>query len=292
MSSRQQKHDLEERWLDVEGVRIFYRLSEGSGPAVVLLQGGMLDSSTLTWRRVIEGLPPHYRLFAPDFPGYGRSDKQPAPYTTGYLIDFLAGFLEALGLERVYLGGSSMSGAVALGYALRAPERVAGLVLSGAYGWQPRVPLHRLAYLAAHVPGLPALVRAVLQRGPAVMRLALRVAIADPRAITDELVRDACAGVAADGQLDAFTTWLRSELGPRTVRSNFAGELHRLAMPVLILHGERDWMMPPAYARRAHERLPHSTLHLFPTAGHMVPREHPAEVTALIDAFLTASEAS
>ena len=288
MHPKQRLHD---RWLDVYGIRIYCRMSEGTGPPVVLLQGGMLDSSTLTWRRTLEGLPAHYRVFAPDFPGYGRSAKPPAPYTTDYFIGFVAGLLERLGLKRVYLGGSSMGGAVALGVALRAPERIAGLILSGAYGWQPRVPLHSLAYAGAQLPGLPQLVRGILRRGPFVMRQALRVAIADPARITDDLVEDACVGVAAEGQLEAFFAWLRSELGPRSVRTDYSEALHRLPMPVLILHGTRDWMMPVAYARRAHARLPRSELHVFPDGGHMIPREYPGAANALIHAFLAACEA-
>ncbi|MDX1548334.1 MAG: alpha/beta fold hydrolase, partial [Rhodothermales bacterium] len=188
------------RYLDVGGVRVYCRYSDGDGPAVVLLPGGMLDTSTLTWRYTLDALPPRWRVFAPDLPGYGRSAKPDVSYSTAYYVDFLAAFLDALGLRRAHLCGSSMTGAVVLGLALRAPERAASVVLSGAYGMQPRVPLHPLVYLLAHVPGLPVLTRAVLRGGPRVMRLALRFAVPDPRAIGSDLVRDACEGVAHDGQ--------------------------------------------------------------------------------------------
>lgn len=45
--------------------------------------------------------------------------------------------------------------------------------------------------------------------------------------------------------------WLRSEVGPHRVRTDFSPQLHRLEMPALILHGEHDWMMPVRYARAA-----------------------------------------
>ena len=277
---------VQNQWVRVNGLRIYYRYSEGDGLPIVLLQGGMLDSSTLTWRYVLEGLPPQERVFAPDLPGYGKSDKPKAPYTTGYFIDFIERFLDTLGLERVILFGSSMSGAVALGFAFHAPERVAALGLSGAYGWQPSVPLHPLAYLAAHLPGLPQLVRRLLLQGPAVMRQAMRIAVPDPTHITDELVADACAGLTEPGQLEAFAAWMRHELTPTTVRSNYADRLQDITVPVLILHGGHDWMMPVTYARRAHERLPCSSLHIFPDSGHLVPREYPEEVNCLIKTFL------
>ena len=273
-------------FLDVGGVRVFCRYNDGDGPAVVLLQGGMLDSSTLTWRHTLEALPARYRVFAPDLPGYGLSEKPAAPYATTYYVDFLERLLDVLELPQAHVFGSSMSGAVALGLALRRPQRVASLVLSGAYGWQPRLPLHEAAYVLARVPGLPALVRRVLRQGHGVMRLALRTAVADPARITEDLVEDAAEGIAREGQLQAFFVWLRSELFPHHLRTNFAADLHRITQPTLILHGGYDWLMPPRYARRAAARLPNAHLHLFPDAGHLVPRERPTAVNRLVIDFL------
>lgn len=275
------------RFVEVGGRRTFLRYSEGDGPAVVLLQGGMLDSSTLTWRPTLEALPPRYRVFAPDLPGYGRSEMPgDASFTTEYFIDFLAHLLDELALGRVHLFGSSMSAAVAMGYALRHPARVASLGLAGAYGWQPRVPLHEAAYLGLHVPGLPALARRVLRAGRGVMSLALRVAVRRPGAVTPQLVDDARAGIRAAQALDAFFVWLRTEVEPHRVRTNYADRLAELTMPALLLHGAHDWIMPAAYVRRAHARLPRSRLHLFAEGGHMVPREYPAEVARLVTDFL------
>jgi pimeloyl-ACP methyl ester carboxylesterase len=170
--------------------------------------------------------------------------------------------------------------------ALQHPEKIIGLGLAGVYGWQPRVPLHRLANLAAHLTVLPAWVQALLRKGPGVMRLALRIAIANPEAITEDLVEDALAGVEQEGQIRTFVTWLRTEMGPTTLRTNYADRLHEIAAPVLILHGLRDWMMPAAYAYRAHERFPNSVLHVFENGGHMVPREYPRRANRLIADFL------
>lgn len=279
------------RIIEVGGLPVFLRYSDGDGPAVVLLQGGMLDSSTLTWRPVLEALPPRYRVFAPDLPGYGRSAAPAdARYTTEYYIDFLADFLDVLGLARVHLFGSSMSAAVAMGYALRHPAGVASLGLAGAYGWQPRVPLHEAAYLALKLPGLAALGRRVLRAGRGVMTLALRVAVGRAEAITPQFVEDARAGLRAEHALDAFLAWLRTEIGRHRVRTNYADRLPELGMPAILLHGARDWILPAVYARRAHAQMPHAHLHLFAEGGHMIPREYPDEVNRLITEFLAEVE--
>ena len=157
------------------------------------------------------------------------------------------------------LGGSSMSGAVALVYALRHPEKIKKLLLSGAFGVQPRVPLHPAACLAARVPGLPAFFRHALDT-PATMRLALLAALGHRHALTDELVADARAGLERPDALDAFAVWLRTELLPDRVRTHVTPSLDRLTMPVLWLHGGRDWMLPVRHTRRAARRIAASSV--------------------------------
>ena len=278
---------VERRWADVRGLRTHYRFSPGSGPAIVLLQGGMLDSSVLTWKKTLEFLPRHYRVYAPDLPGYGASAKpDDAPYTTAFFVEWLGGFLDAVGVERATLCGSSMSGAVVLGFALRAPRRVERLVLSGAYGFQPRVPFHEAAYVACRLPGLAQATRTLLRLHPLVLRCALPVSVYGWRHVSRELVEDAYAGIREPKALEAFLQWMRHELLPRRVRSDFASQLHRLPMPVLLLHGAHDWTMPVRYARRAHERIPHARLHVYPDCAHLVPREAPERTSRDLLAFL------
>ena len=276
---------IEHRWTEVDGVRIHYRYSPGSGPNLLLLPGGMLDSSALTWKRVLEALPPRYRVFAPDIPGYGRSDAPDASYTTEYFIGFVEAFLERVGVRQVSVFGSSMSGAVAIGYALRRPERVGVLVLSGAYGLQDRMPLHEGAYLLSRIPRIDAAVRALLRLSPAVVRAALPVAVHHLSHIDDELVADTYAGVQGEQALKAFLRWMQSETEPHHVRTDFTPRLQQLSMPVLLLHGEHDWMAPIRYARAAAQRIPHAELHAF-DSGHLVPREWPEQASGLIVDFL------
>ena len=281
---------IESRWADVRGCRIHYRFSPGTGPAIVLLQGGMLDSSVLTWKKVLERLPKHYRVYAPDLPGYGRSAKPEAPYTTEYFVDFLEGFMDAVGAGRATVCGSSMSGAVVLGFALRSPGRVERLVLSGAYGFQPRVPLHEMAYAACRLPGLAQMTRALLRLHPLMIRLVLPVSVHQWSRIDDELVQDAYTGIQQPEALEAFVQWMRHDLLPHRVRSDFTPELHRLRMPVLIIHGAYDWTMPVRYARRAHALIPDSRFRVYPHCAHLIPREAPEAVNQDLLAFLTETE--
>ncbi len=277
--------NVQSRWLGLDGVRVHYQYRPGSGPTLVLLPGGVFDSSTLSWKKLLEALPVQYRAFCPELPGYGDSGRPDRPYSTAYYVGFVECFFEAMGIERAGVLGSSMSGAVTLGFALAHPERVAQLVLSGAFGLQPRVPLHEAAYALSRVPGMGALAGRLLGLHPRVMRAVLRLAVRNPHRITDELVADAFKGTQHPRALAPFQRWLQSELLPHRVRTDFSDRLGELDLPVLLLHGAYDWVMPPACIREAARRLPNAEFHLLPT-GHLVPRERPVLVNRLILRFL------
>lgn len=277
------------RYLDVDGLPVFCRTREGSGPTVLLLQGGMLDSSDLTWKPLLAGLPGPYRLVAPDLPGYGRSAKPDAAYTTGYFASFVAGLLDRLEVERAEaVFGSSMSAAAAVALALARPERVARLVLSGAYGFQERVLLHEVARRLVQWPHLDEAVRAALRLHPAVLRLGLRLALYDPDRISDALVADAYAGVRPRGALEAFRRWMADELRPGHVRTNFGPVAHRIGQPTLFIHGRHDWIASLPAVEAAAARMPHARLHVFEDCSHLVPRERPEAVIRLAADFLAA----
>lgn len=277
---------LDDRYIDVGGLRVFCRCREGDGPAVLLLPGGMIDSTLLTWKYAVEALPTHLRVFAPDLPGYGASDKPAeASYTTAYNVRFVRRFLDAVGIDRVRLVASSMGGAIALGFALEHPDRLDRLALSGGLGMQPRLPFHEAAYALSRVPGIQVPIRRLLQLHPRVVQMAMPVAIYHWRNNTVELAEDAFSGVQDPRTLDAFLRWMRNDVLPHRLRSDFSDRLHEIQAPVLLLHGRHDWMMPIRYARRAAECLPDARLHVF-DSGHLVPREYPDEVNRLLAAFL------
>ncbi len=91
-------------------------------------------------------------MFAPDWPGYGESDKPDIDYTMSFYVGFLKKLMDSLGFERVSLVGISLGGGAALGFALDFPERVEKLVLVDSNGLGGDVPWGRLGYLLVHAP--------------------------------------------------------------------------------------------------------------------------------------------
>ena len=109
------------------GVRLAYRTwGPADAPPVVLLHA--LGEASSDWAGVAAALAPSWRVYAPDLRGHGASDW-PGSYTIEQLTTDLAGFLDALGLDRVVLGGHSVGAPPAYLYAARHPDRVTRLIL-------------------------------------------------------------------------------------------------------------------------------------------------------------------
>jgi pimeloyl-ACP methyl ester carboxylesterase len=128
-----------DRFLAVGGVNIHYLDAPGGSPPLVLLHG--LSANAACFGGLIgAGLSPSFRVIAPDLRGRGKSDKPATGYTMADHARDVVGLLDALGLERVILGGHSFGGYVAIYIAAHFPERVEKLiVIDAAITLNPRV---------------------------------------------------------------------------------------------------------------------------------------------------------
>jgi len=132
---------VEERWVEVGGLRVrCLTAGEVNNAPVLLLHGGGYDSAPLSYGKSIGPISERHRVFVPDWPGYGQSDKPKAEYSTEYYVGFLGRLMDALGLDRASLVGISMGGAISLGFGLRSPDRVERLVLVDSHGLGGRSP--------------------------------------------------------------------------------------------------------------------------------------------------------
>ncbi len=117
--------------LEVNGHRVYY-LKAGGGPPVVLLHGGASDSRD--WIPTLTALSDRFTLYAPDLPGFGKSDRKETGYYLSEFCDFTAGFIDKLQLEKPSLVGHSFGGRVCLDTAIKHRERVNKLVLADSSG--------------------------------------------------------------------------------------------------------------------------------------------------------------
>ncbi len=113
---------INENILNVNGLRIHCYQSGSKGKPVLLLHGGGVDSAHLSWSPIIAPLGENFRVFAPDLPGYGQSDKPDVVYSIEYYTDFLRNLMDSLNLEKASLIGISLGGGIALSYTLNYPD--------------------------------------------------------------------------------------------------------------------------------------------------------------------------
>lgn len=282
----QQPAPIESKWLTVDGLRIHYLTAGESGSPVVLLHGAGIDSAHLSWEEAIGPLAGEHRVYAPDLPGYGRSDKPDVRYTTEFYIDFLAHLLDAWQLPTVSLVGLSMGGAIVLGYTLAHPERVERLAPVDPYGIMPKVAWHRTSYLYVHSP-LNELSYWFFRQSRSMVRWSLLSSlISSPERLTDQLV-DEVYNASKDPQAGkAFSSFQRHDLTWSGLRTNYLDRLAEIKTPTLFIHGEKDPGVPLLYAQRAHERVEGSRLHVMQGCLHWPMRDRPDEFNRVLVEFL------
>jgi pimeloyl-ACP methyl ester carboxylesterase len=279
--------NVQDGWVEVDGLRIHcLKAGEGDAP-VLLLHGGGYDSASLSYKHSIGPISEHHRAFAPDWPGYGQSDKPRMEYTTEYYVGFLGRLMDALGLEKASLVGISMGGAISLGFSLRSPQRVEKLVLVDSHGLGGEIPGGTASYALVRLPLLNKLVWAVLKRSRKMIEANLQTVFYDRRAVTKNLVDEVYQLAKKRGSGRAWRSWQKNEIEWEGLRTNFVDRLPMLAVPTLILHGAEDGYVPVTWARRAHTLINDSELSVFPHCGHWLTLERPKEFDRAVLEFLT-----
>lgn len=272
--------------LTVRGVATRYD-REGDGPTIVLLHGGGLDCAQVSWAPLTSGLAVHAEVICPDLPGYGGSPLGTTSPTVAGYADWLRAFLDAVEVRGCMLGGLSLGGAIALQAAIDEPARVAGLLVCGPYGVDPRIPGGTLGWLTVHAPGVDALTWWTMRHSRRAVRATLRTVLR--RGFPDDLVDEMLALSRTPAAGVAWRAFQRDEVrfaGPRTV---FGDALAAIECPAVLLVGEHD-IVSPAAVRAAAARIPRGGFALVPGAGHWLPRDAPEAVGAYLLEMITRIE--
>jgi pimeloyl-ACP methyl ester carboxylesterase len=273
--------------VSVHGRTVSY-LTAGEGPLLLLVHG--MAGTARNWDAVIEPLALHNTVIAPDFPGHGESEPGGGDYSLGSLASGLRDLMIALGHERATLVGHSLGGGVALQFAYQFPELVERLVLVSSGGLGPEV---GMVLRAAALPGADLFLRATA--GPGAMaaswvtsalgRIGLR-----PNADLAEVGR-AYATLSDPDSRKAFLSTLHAVVDTDGQRVAALDRLYLAEdLPLLIIWGERDPIIPVAHGRAAHAQLPGSRLEVFPDVGHIPQLENPGRFAAVLQRFLDETE--
>lgn len=256
---------------------IHYRTA-GSGPAVVLLHG--FGVWGYTWRHNFDRLAERHRVYAPDLPGWGLSEKRArGDYSLRAQCAALEAFLNTLGVPTAALVGNSMGGEIAWRFALHRPERVDALVLIASSGYIDTLP--DLARRLPRLPGAAWLARLLVGNRRFIAR-AMREAYYEPdRVVTPEAVEGYVLPLYTPAAMPAFLSTLASvDFGAEAAR------LPEVSRPTLLLWGENDPWVPLSHGQRMAAEVPGARLVVFPRTGHAPHEERPNEVNRLIEEFL------
>jgi pimeloyl-ACP methyl ester carboxylesterase len=267
---------VDEHTIEVAGAPIFYRSAPATGTPVLYLHSAPTSSDD--WLASLE----RTGGIAPDLIGFGRSAKGgQLDYTlTGY-ESFLESLLETLEVEQVQLVAHGWGAAIALGFCRRHPDRVQRLVLCDAVPLLEGFRWPRFARVL-RTPGLGELIMGSITKS--LLARFLRRGTVEPDAWPESRI-DAVWDQFDQGTQRAILRLQRS-LDERGLSAAGDG-LERLTVPTLIVWGELDPWLDPAFARAYAERLPAAELQLIAGAGHWPWFDRP-EVIETIAAFVAA----
>ena len=262
--------------MEVQGVKLVY-LEAGSGTPILFIHG--FCGNAFNWSEVFGPLSKNYHVIVPDLPGYGKSGCLPQKEKQIMLwyADFLAEFLDKLGVKKAVVVGNSMGGSIAVWMAVRHPDKVDKLVLEDAAGLKG---------------GKLGLFKGVAEMTPASQTISMIHAIfpTDP-------ATEAKSPVSEQKRVEVSEARYNSDLAPCSSKimkwsvvsmgKNVTEPvLGKIAAPTLIIWGSNDDLLPVATAEKFHAKIPGSRVEIIDGGVHTPMQWRPEAFIKVLEAFI------
>lgn len=273
---------LDNRFVQTARHRIHY-VQAGAGHPIVLLHGGGPGASGFSnFEPNIAHLSEHFRVIAPDMPGWGESDT-----STGGGRDhpgILVELLDALEIDRAALVGNSVGGMTAVSTTISHPDRVSHLITLGA----PAPAQLLLAPGGGPTEGMKALTAAYSDPTHESVKRFVDIMCFDPAFATDELIQSRLA--AALAHPEHLEAWNSARKGAGAVSPYFGlgNQVSTITAPTMVVQGRDDRTVHFENALFLTARISDSRLVMLNHCGHWAQLEHAAEFNRILTSFLQA----
>src|SRR4051794_3995421 len=266
---------LEDKWLQTAEGEITHYHELGQGTPILFLHGsGTGVTAAANWWLNLPELAETGRCIAIDSIGYGQTIDAPGTeYGITAWVEHAVRVLDALGIEKTWIVGNSLGGWVAFQFAIEHPERLLGIVSMGTGG------ARKTAALSGHVK--PELSEAGIRR-------TLEQFVVDKSLVTDELVSLRYQSALNDTASDRLVEVITARDRDRDALPLDFDVLGRLDIPVLLIHGVQDVVIPVSRTWELLNVIPTADAHIFSQCGHWSQVERAEEFNEVISQYLAA----
>jgi pimeloyl-ACP methyl ester carboxylesterase len=242
---------------------------EGEGSPVLLIHG--LSCSMEHWLLNFKALAGQHRVYALDMLGHGRTDK---PLTASYQIPdlarFVKDFMDTLNIKCAHVAGHSLGGAIALTIAMNYPSYVDKIVLVDSAGLAQEC---SIVLRVASVPGLGELLASMFMGGDLKKHIAMqRQSWPDPAIASDEMIALSYAATRWQDIRKTYFKTLRATANlwgtKKSVYGPIVQNLPSLKIPVLVVWGRQDDLLPVSQAQIVKDKVPQARVEIFDNCKH------------------------
>lgn len=254
------------QFLDLDGMKVHYRINGDTGETVVLLHG--TASSLHTWEGWTKELSKEYRVISFDMPGFGITGPEPnGVYTRERYLKFIDDVLNALHVDSCYMAGNSFGGYMTWSYAAHHPEKVKKIAILNSSGYPRGDQPTPISFKMQKQEWLRPMITHITPKS--LVEKSVRVVYYDDSKITDALVDRYFELLLREGN--------RGGLMGKTqqITYDFTDEIKQVQCPTLIMWGDSDGLVNVEAAPRFHEDIPNSELLIYENMGHVPMEEIP-----------------